>query len=139
MLLTAFKLSTLGLASDKKYLLKSQHWPQEVDRRLFRERLLRAEAEFQEKELQRMEREREVTRLRRIHEREIYVLKRRLHEATSSLQQRQQQQREAGGLGADQVTILRIENLGRKVIGLIFVIICHITIGKIYINVGKTI
>ena len=29
-----------------------------------------------------MEREREVTRLRRIHEREIYILKRKLHEAT---------------------------------------------------------
>ena len=63
----------------------------EVDRRLFRERLLRAEAEFQEKEAQRMEREREMTRLRRIHEREIYVLKRKLHEATSTIQQQQQQ------------------------------------------------
>ena len=31
----------------------------------------------------RMEREREVTRLRRIHEREIYILKRKLHEAES--------------------------------------------------------
>jgi hypothetical protein len=59
---------------------------QEVDRRLFRERLLRAEAEFQEKEMLRMEREREVTRLRRIHEREIYILKRKLHEATSLTQ-----------------------------------------------------
>jgi hypothetical protein len=56
---------------------------QEVDRRLFRERLLRAEAEFQEKEMLRMEREREVNRLRRIHEREIYILKRKLHEAES--------------------------------------------------------
>ena len=63
----------------------------EVDRRLFRERLLRAEAEFQEKEAQRMEREREMTRLRRIHEREIYVLKRKLHEATSTIQQQQHQ------------------------------------------------
>jgi hypothetical protein len=35
----------------------------------------------------RMEREREVTRLRRIHEREIYILKRKLHEATSLQQQ----------------------------------------------------
>ena len=56
---------------------------QEVDRRLFRERLLRAEAEFHDKEMLRMEREREVTRLRRVHEREIYILKRKLHEATT--------------------------------------------------------
>jgi hypothetical protein len=38
-----------------------------------------------------MEREREVTRLRRMHEREIYILKRKLHEATSVLQQQEQQ------------------------------------------------
>jgi len=41
-----------------------------------------------------MERERELTRLRRTHEREIYVLKRKLHEATSVLQQQQQQEQQ---------------------------------------------
>lgn len=54
-----------------------------MDRRLFRERLLRAEADYAEKEVLRIEREREVARLRRQHEREIYVLKRKLHEATN--------------------------------------------------------
>ena len=39
-----------------------------------------------------MEREREVARLRRTHEREIYVLKRKLHEATSVLQQQELEQ-----------------------------------------------
>lgn len=40
--------------------------------------MLKAESEFQERELMKMERERELSQLRRQHEREIYMLKRRL-------------------------------------------------------------
>lgn len=68
---------------------------QEVERRLFQEKVLKAESEFQERELWRMERERELAVLRRQHEREIYMLKRRLHE------QRNRQQMDSGG--GDQV------------------------------------
>ena len=42
--------------------------------------MLKAESEFQERELIKMEREREMAILRRQHEREIYMLKRKLHE-----------------------------------------------------------
>merc|ERR1719238_69875 len=55
---------------------------QEVERRLFQEKVLKAESEFQERELIKMEREREMAILRRQHEREIYMLKRKLHENT---------------------------------------------------------
>ena len=44
--------------------------------------MLKAESEFQERELIKMEREREMAILRRQHEREIYMLKRKLHENT---------------------------------------------------------
>ena len=47
---------------------------------LLQEKVLKAESEFQERELIKMEREREVAILRRQHEREIYMLKRKLHE-----------------------------------------------------------
>ena len=43
--------------------------------------MLKAESEFQERELQKMERERELAVLKRQHEREIYMLKRKLHES----------------------------------------------------------
>jgi len=43
--------------------------------------VLKAESEFQERELQKMERERELAVLKRQHEREIYMLKRKLHES----------------------------------------------------------
>ena len=46
--------------------------------------MLKAESEFQERELQKMERERELAVLKRQHEREIYMLKRKLHETTLS-------------------------------------------------------
>lgn len=42
--------------------------------------MLKAESEFQERELMKMERDRELASLRRQHEREIYMLKRKLHE-----------------------------------------------------------
>ena len=45
------------------------------------EKVLKAESEFQERELQKMERERELAVLKRQHEREIYMLKRKLHES----------------------------------------------------------
>ena len=48
--------------------------------------MLKAESEFQERELIKMEREREMAILRRQHEREIYMLKRKLHENTTKLQ-----------------------------------------------------
>lgn len=44
--------------------------------------MLKAESEFQERELIKMERERELAILRRQHEREIYMLKRKLHESS---------------------------------------------------------
>ena len=43
--------------------------------------MLKAESEFQERELQKMERERELALLKRQHEREIYMLKKKLHES----------------------------------------------------------
>ena len=43
---------------------------------------MRSETEFQEKEMLRMEQERELAAIRRQHEREIYLLKKQLHEAT---------------------------------------------------------
>ena len=54
-----------------------------MDRRLFQERLSRAETEFKTKEMLRREQEREVSRLQRIHEREIYLLRKKLHEAVA--------------------------------------------------------
>ena len=48
---------------------------------LLQEKVLKAESEFQERELQKMERERELAVLKRQHEREIYMLKRKLHES----------------------------------------------------------
>ena len=45
--------------------------------------MLKAESEFQERELIKMERERELAALKRQHEREIYMLKRKLHDSAS--------------------------------------------------------
>lgn len=44
--------------------------------------MLKAESEFQEREMLKMERDRELAQLRRQHEREIYMLKRKLHETS---------------------------------------------------------
>jgi hypothetical protein len=55
---------------------------QEVERILFQEKVLKAESEFQEREMLKMERDRELAQLRRQHEREIYMLKRKLHETS---------------------------------------------------------
>ncbi|XP_040578535.1 kinesin-like protein Klp98A [Lepeophtheirus salmonis] len=54
---------------------------QEVDRRLFQEKILKAESEYNEREHLRSECEREINFLRRQHEREIYILKRKLYES----------------------------------------------------------
>ena len=43
---------------------------------------MRSENDFQEKEMLRIEKERELASIRRQHEREIYLLKKQLHEAT---------------------------------------------------------
>ena len=48
---------------------------------ILQEKVLKAESEFQERELQKMERERELALLKRQHEREIYMLKKKLHES----------------------------------------------------------
>ena len=45
--------------------------------------MLRSESEFHEKEMLRMQKEREINEIRRQHEKEIYMLKKRLHEAAS--------------------------------------------------------
>jgi len=60
---------------------------QEVDKRLFQEKLLRAESEYQERELIRIEKERELSQIKREHDREIYLLRRKLHEASMKQQQ----------------------------------------------------
>ena len=57
---------------------------QEVDRRLFQEKVLKAESDFHEKEILRIQKERELDEIRRQHEKEIYLLKKKLHEAQSS-------------------------------------------------------
>ncbi len=57
---------------------------QEVERRLFQEKILKSDGEYQEKELERLEREREIASLKRQHEREIYMLKRKLAENASN-------------------------------------------------------
>ncbi|CAB4057688.1 KIF16B [Lepeophtheirus salmonis] len=55
---------------------------QEVDRRLFQEKILKAESEYNEREHLRSECEREINFFfRRQHEREIYILKRKLYES----------------------------------------------------------
>ena len=56
--------------------------PQEVDRRLFQEKVLRAESDFHERELLRIQKERELNQIRRQHEKEIYLLKKKMHEAS---------------------------------------------------------
>lgn len=48
----------------------------------FQEKVLKAESEFQERELQKMERERELASIKRQHDREIYMLKRKLAETS---------------------------------------------------------
>ena len=55
---------------------------QEVDRRLFQEKVLRAESDFHERELLRIQKERELNEIRRQHEKEIYLLKKKMHEAS---------------------------------------------------------
>ena len=55
-----------------------------------------------------MEREREVARLRRTHEREIYVLKRKLHEATSVLQQQELEQQEGEQQGEAPLNVMQV-------------------------------
>ena len=59
---------------------------QEVDRRLFQEKVLRAESDFHERELLRIQKERELNDIRRQHEKEIYLLRKKMHE-TSPQQQ----------------------------------------------------
>lgn len=59
---------------------------QEVDKRLFHEKIMREQSEFQEREFLRMEKEREMAEIKRQHEREIYLLRRKLHEASTRLQ-----------------------------------------------------
>merc|ERR1719295_715383 len=61
---------------------------QEVDKRLFQEKIMRAESEYQERELLRMEKERELAEIKRQHEREIYLLRRKLHETMKLQEQR---------------------------------------------------
>ena len=55
---------------------------QEVDRRLFQEKVLRAESDFHERELLRIQKERELNDIRRQHEKEIYLLKKKMHESS---------------------------------------------------------
>ncbi len=69
--------------------------PLQVDRRIFQEKVLRAESEFHEREMLRMQKEQELAEIRRQHEKEIYILKRKLHEAShrdAAQSQRQQQE-----------------------------------------------
>ena len=54
---------------------------QEVDRRLFQEKVLKAESDFHEKEMLRIQSDRELIEVKRQHEREIYLLRKKLHEA----------------------------------------------------------
>ena len=53
-----------------------------MDRRLFQEKVLRAESDFHERELLRIQKERELNEIRRQHEKEIYLLKKKMHEAS---------------------------------------------------------
>ena len=66
--------------------------------------MLKAESEFQERELIKMEREREMAILRRQHEREIYMLKRKLHENTTRLQTTTPGSINSGGMGSNSDT-----------------------------------
>ncbi len=54
---------------------------QEVERRLFQEKVLRQESDFHEKEMWKIQRDRELEEIRRQHEKEMYLLKRKLHES----------------------------------------------------------
>ena len=53
-----------------------------MDRRLFQEKVLRAESDFHERELLRIQKERELNEIRRQHEKEIYLLRKKMHEAS---------------------------------------------------------
>ena len=53
-----------------------------MDRRLFQEKVLRAESDFHERELLRIQKERELSEIRRQHEKEIYLLKKKMHETS---------------------------------------------------------
>ena len=44
--------------------------------------MLRAESDFHERELLRIQKERELNEIRRQHEKEIYLLKKKMHEAS---------------------------------------------------------
>ena len=66
---------------------------QEVDRRIFQEKILKRESEIQERELVKMKQERELNDIRRQHEKEIYLLKKKLHEAS---EQRVPEQKKMG-------------------------------------------
>ena len=70
---------------------------QEVERRLFQEKVLKQDSDFHEKELQKIQHDREVDEIRRQHEKEIYMLKRRLHEANNAASRLSQQQRRQSG------------------------------------------
>ena len=75
-----------GSESDDYESTFSRLVEQEVDKRLLQEKLLRSETEYQERELIRIQKERELAQIKREHEREIYLLRRKLHEAKSSEQ-----------------------------------------------------
>ena len=52
--------------------------------------------EYQERELLRMEKERELAEIKRQHEREIYLLRRKLHETMKLQEQRPKSSSESG-------------------------------------------
>lgn len=80
---------------------------QEVDRRLFQEKVLRTESDFHERELLRIQKERELNTIRRQHEKEVYLLKKKLHEASSVQSSLDADDNIGGGATPIRVTIPR--------------------------------
>ncbi len=87
---------------------------QEVDRRMFQEKVLRDESDFHDKEIIKMNRDRELEEIRRQHEKEIYLLKRKLHEANAA---RSAQQASAGASSSVAVPSVAIPAFTRSTVG----------------------
>ena len=70
--------------------------------------------EYQERELLRMEKERELAEIKRQHEREIYLLRRKLHETMKLQEQRPKSSSESGNNIPRSVILIAFESSGRE-------------------------